>query len=88
MVRYRTAQLLTVVKALCLVGAHDAPMTHTMSAMQHHHAMVHLERLENMLSDLLRLISEQRGGVRTRARKRQGSNALSFHACGPFNWVD
>ena len=42
-------------------------MTHTISAMQHHHAMVHLERLENMLSDLLRLISEQRGGVRTRA---------------------
>jgi len=43
-------------------------MTHTMSAMQHHHAMVHLERLENMLSDLLRLISEQRGGERTRAQ--------------------
>ena len=42
-------------------------MTHTVSAMQHHHAMVHLERLENMLSDLLRLIGEQRGGVRTRA---------------------
>jgi DnaK suppressor protein len=42
-------------------------MTHTISAMQHHHAMVHLERLENMLSDLLRLISEQRGGERTRA---------------------
>ena len=42
-------------------------MTHTISAMQHHHAMVHLERLENMLADLLRLISEQRGGERTRA---------------------
>ena len=42
-------------------------MNHTISALQHHHAMVHLERLENMLSDLLRLISEQRGGVRTRA---------------------
>jgi hypothetical protein len=47
--------------------AHDAPMTHTISAMQHHHAMVHLERLENMLSDLLRLIHEQRGGERSRA---------------------
>jgi hypothetical protein len=42
-------------------------MTHTISAMQHHHAMVHLERLENMLADLLRLISEQRGGERSRA---------------------
>lgn len=41
-------------------------MSHT-SSMQHHHAMVHLERLENMLSDLLRLIREQRGGERTRA---------------------
>ena len=42
-------------------------MTHTISAMQHHHAMVHLERLENMLADLLRLIHEQRGGERSRA---------------------
>ena len=46
---------------------HDAPMTHTISSMQHHHAMVHLERLENMLADLLRLVSDQRGGERTRA---------------------
>ena len=29
--------------------------------------MVHLERLENMLADLLRLASEQLGGDRTRA---------------------
>ena len=40
-------------------------MTHTISFMQQHHAMVHLERLENMLADLLRLISDQRGGGRT-----------------------
>ena len=44
---------------------HDASMTHTISSMQHHHAMVHLERLENMLADLLRLVSDQRGGERT-----------------------
>ena len=40
-------------------------MTHTISSMQQHYAMVHLERLENMLADLLRLISDQRGGERT-----------------------
>ena len=42
-------------------------MPYTNSILQRHHGHVHLERLENMLTDLLRLISEQRGGQRSRA---------------------
>ena len=62
---HEAAESLIIVKGNYSVRLHDAPMTHTISSMQHHHAMVHLERLENMLADLLRLISDQRGGGRT-----------------------
>ena len=61
------AESLIIVKGNYSVRLHDASMTHTISSMQHHHAMVHLERLENMLADLLRLVSDQRDGERTRA---------------------
>jgi DnaK suppressor protein len=37
------------------------------SPIAHHHGLDHRERLENMLSDLLRLMAEQRGGNRSRA---------------------
>jgi DnaK suppressor protein len=66
-VNHEAAESLIIVKANHSVQTHDAPMTRTLSSMQHHHAMVHLERLENMLADLLRLVIEQRGGDRTRA---------------------
>jgi len=42
-------------------------MSQNNSTLQRHHSHVHLERLENMLTDLMRLISEQRGGQRSRA---------------------
>ena len=64
---HEAAESLIIVKGNYSVRLNDAPMTHTISFMQHHHAMVHLERLENMLADLLRLVSDQRSGERTRA---------------------
>jgi DnaK suppressor protein len=49
------------------VRAHDQAMPQHTTTLQRHHSHVHLERLENMLTDLMRLISEQRGGQRSRA---------------------
>jgi DnaK suppressor protein len=41
-------------------------MQNMTSPIAHHHGLDHRERLENMLSDLLRLMAEQRGGNRSR----------------------
>ena len=46
---------------------HHRGMHNITSPIAHHHGLDHRERLENMLSDLLRLMAEQRGGNRSRA---------------------
>ena len=46
---------------------HHRGMHNITSPIAHHHGLDHRERLENMRSDLLRLMAEQRGGNRSRA---------------------
>ena len=63
----RSRKFVIVIFSSARTKIHDAPITHTISSMQQHHAMVHLERLENMVADLLGRVSEQRVVERTRA---------------------